>query len=131
MKDETKVSITYTTKGNPALAGLPFLELKDAILGKKYELSIACVSPAVSKKLNFSYRKKNKSTNILSFPLSRNSGEIVLDLALIKKEAPSFDRSYTSFAGFLLIHGMLHLKGMQHSSTMERKEKYFLKKFKL
>ncbi len=127
---ETKVSITYTeTKGK--LPRLPFVQLKDAVLGKKYELSIACVSPAISKRLNRTYRGKDKSTNILSFALSENEGELVLDLARIKKEAPLFERNYTSLTGFLLIHGMLHLKGMAHSSTMEREEQKFLKKFKI
>ncbi len=130
MKYEEKVSITYIqTKGK--LPRLPFVQMKEAILGKNYDLSIACVSPLISKKLNNTYRGKNKPTNILSFPLSKKDGELVLDLALIKKEAPKFERSYRRFVGFLLIHGMLHLKGMQHGSTMEGKERKFLKKFEL
>ncbi len=124
------VSISYTkTKGK--LPRLPFVQMKDAILGKKYELSIACVSPSLSRTLNRTYRKKDKPTNILSFPLATNAGELVLDLSLIKKEAPLFERSYSRFVGFLLIHGMLHLKGYEHSSTMERQEQKFLKKFSI
>jgi len=129
MAKETAVSIAYTAKGK--LPRLPFVRMKDAILGKKYELSIACVPSAISRKLNRTYRKKDKPTNILSFPLSKNGGELVLDVALIKHEAPAFGLSYRKFAGLLLIHGMLHLKGMQHGSTMESKERKFLKKFEL
>lgn len=119
--------IINKTKGK--LPSLPFATIKDAILGKKYEVSIAFVSPQESKKLNNKHRGKNYPTNILSFPFSRRSGEIIMQLDKAKKEAPDFGMPYTQFLKFLFIHGCLHLKGLQHSSTMEREEKKFLKKF--
>ena len=119
----------YGTQGR--LPRLPFLTIKNAILGKKYIVSVACVDDATSKKLNRQYRGKNNSTNILSFPLQKNSGELVLCPSVMKKEAPKFNMSYSTFFGFLVIHGMLHLKGMEHGSTMEHKEEFFKKKFDL
>ena len=75
------------------------------------------------------YRKKNKPTNVLSFSLSKKEGEIVLCPAVIKKEAKNFDRTPDQFFNFLLIHGMLHLKGMEHSSRMEAAEKKYDTKY--
>lgn len=115
------------TKGK--LPRLPFASIKDAILGKQYELSVASVSPNESRKLNRMHRAKDTPTNILSFPLERNSGEIVLELNKIKKDAPDFGMKYTKFLKFLFIHGCLHLKGFEHSSTMEKEEQKLLKKF--
>jgi probable rRNA maturation factor len=103
--------------------------IKDAILGESYELSLVFITSAKIRALNRIYRKKDKATDILSFPLSKTSGEIFICLSETKKEAPKFDLTFDDFLIFLFIHGLLHLKGMDHGATMERKEKYFLKQF--
>jgi len=115
------------TKGK--LPSLSFLKLKNDILGKKYSLSIAYVTENKSKEINKTYRNKDKSTNILSFPLRENEGEIILCPSLIKREAKNFSKTFSEFLGFLVIHGMLHLKGFEHSSTMERAEEKYDKKY--
>jgi len=106
-----------------------FEKIKNDILGKKYELSIALVSEKKSREINKKYRNKDKPTNILSFELSKNEGEIILCPALIKTEAKDFSRTFAEFIGFLVIHGMLHLKGFEHSSTMERAEEKYDQKY--
>ncbi len=103
--------------------------MKDAILGKKYELSLVIVSLSEIRKLNKKYRGINKSTDILSFPLSKNEGEIYINLDMVKQQALKFNKSYENFLGFLFIHGLVHLKGFDHGSTMERIEARFRKKF--
>ncbi len=103
--------------------------MKDAVLGKKYDLSISFVGPTASRTLNRTYRGKDYATNILSFELTKTSGELVLQPACVKRDAKKFDMNYKNFLGFLLIHGMLHLKGMQHGSTMEGQEIRFKKIF--
>jgi len=126
MKEEF-CTITNTTKGK--LPSLPFVSIKEAVLGSKYELGVTFLSPAKQKKINRDHRGLDKSTNILSFPYSSNSGEITFDLAKVKREAPLFDMSYSQFLKYLFIHGLLHLKGYDHSAIMEKEEIKFLKKF--
>ena len=104
-------------------------KIKNDILGKKYSLSIAFVSLKKSQEINKKYRHKNKPTNVLSFALSKNEGELVLCKEVIKKELKKFGRNYRELEGFLVIHGMLHLKGMAHSSKMERVERKYDKKY--
>ncbi|MFA6353501.1 MAG: rRNA maturation RNase YbeY [Candidatus Paceibacterota bacterium] len=106
-----------------------FSIMKNDILGKNYSLSIACVDERTSRKINKKYRKIDKATNILSFPLRTNVGEIILCPAVIKKGAKKFGRTFDQFLGFLVIHGMLHLKGFEHSSTMERLEEKYDQKY--
>ncbi len=125
----TKGEISIINKTNGKLPRLPFARLKDAILGKSYSLSVAIVTPAESHEINKKYRDKDKPTNILSFPLEKNSGEIILDIETSYADAPNFDMTPKNFLLFLVIHGMLHLKGFDHGSTMEKEEKKFLKKF--
>ena len=121
--------VSITNKTNGTLPRVPFVRLKNAILSPSYELGVAFVTPRESHKLNLIYRKKDKPTNILSFPLEKNSGEIVIDLATSRADAPNFDMSESKFLLFLVIHGMLHLKGLEHGSTMEAQEKKFLEIF--
>ena len=117
---------------NPRKAKLPrlaFADMKDVALGKNYSLTVAIVSSAHIKKLNKIYRNIDKPTDILSFPLSKTEGEIYINIPETKKEAVKFDRDFENFFGFLFIHGLVHLKGFDHSSTMERIEARLRKKF--
>ncbi len=123
-----KFSIANKTKGK--LVSLPLSRMKEEILGKNYELSILIATPKISKELNNNYRGKNYPTNVLSFSLEKNSGELVLCPSVIKKEYKKFEKTFTEFFGFLVIHGMLHLKGMAHGSIMEiQEQKYYAKYF--
>ena len=120
-------TITNKTKGK--LPGLPFVSIKNKILGENYEFGLTLLTPTKQKQINLKYRGINSTTNILSFPLTETSGEITIDPIKVKKDAPLFNMSYTQFFKYLLIHGCLHLKGFEHSSTMERQEKKYLKIF--
>ncbi len=121
------VSIRNTTKGK--LPRLPFVEIKNEILGKKYELSIVFCSNGLSKKLNRIYRGKDRPTNVLSFSLEKTSGEIIIDLKKAQKESALFGEKFPNFVGYLFIHGLLHLKGLSHGRTMEAKEQKIRKMF--
>jgi probable rRNA maturation factor len=122
-------TIVNKTKGTPTPVGVPFVSIKNKILGKDYEFGLSLLSPQKQKQINLKYRGRNETTNILSFPLSENSGEITIDPKKVKKDAPLFMMTYTQFFKLLVIHGCLHLKGFVHSSTMERQEKKYLKMF--
>ncbi len=127
--EENNISVIRQTKGK--LPSLPFVALKNSVLGKNYNLSVVFVSPTKSQELNKKHRNKNKPTNVLSFAYDKNDGEIIISLKTARKDAPLFKTSYLNFVGHLVIHAMLHLKGMNHSSTMEAKERAVMKKFGL
>ncbi len=129
MSKTRQLTISQTTKGR--LPRLPFVDIKNVVLGKKYELSLVFIGDARSQKLNKIYRKKNKPANVLSFPLSKSEGEIFINSRHAQKEARGFDMSTTQFIGYLFIHGLLHLEGHTHGSIMEEAEMRLLKKFKI
>lgn len=106
-----------------------FKKIKDAILGKDYDLSWAFITPKKMERLNLIYRNIEKSTDILSFPLSKTDGEIYICESEARKESIKFDREFENFIYFLFIHGCVHLKGYDHGSTMERIEARFRKQF--
>ena len=110
-----KIGIKNLTKGK--LPRLPFDRAKEMILGKNYELSLVFMGDSLARKLNKIYRDKDKPANVLSFALDKHLGEIFINLAKVKTD--------TQLA-LLLIHALLHLKGLQHSSKMESEERKFL-----
>lgn len=116
-------------KTKDRLPNWPWEEIATAILGKKYDLSLTFIGDTFSKSLNSRYRGKIKPTNVLAFPLNKRLGDIFINLRQVKREAASFGRSKREQVLFLFIHGLLHLKGFAHGSTMEQKERLFFKKF--
>jgi len=114
------------TKGK--LPSLPFVKIKNDILGTSYSLSVAYVTEKESRALNKKWRKKDKPTNVLSFALGKNLGELVLCPEVIRREAAGFSRTFPKFLGFLVIHGMLHLKGLDHGKKMEQLEQKYEEK---
>lgn len=112
-----------------ALPRLPFASLKDAVLGKAYALELSFVDTGESRRLNQRYRAINSPANVLSFPLSRESGQIVICPATARRQAPRYLLSPRAFIAYLFIHGMLHLKGLRHGSKMESEERRWLERF--
>ena len=111
------------------LPEISFLTMKDALLGKSYTLTVIFCTPVESQNLNKTYREKDYPTNILSFPLDDANGEIYISLSTAKRDAKKFEMSYIKFLHLLMVHGMLHLKGHDHGSTMDELEQKYLKKF--
>ena len=77
------------------------LLIKDSILGKRYDLSVAFLSAKEMRAVTRRTKKVDHVSNVLSFPLSKNSGEILICKAAAKPWS----------AEYLFIHGLLHLKG--------------------
>jgi len=122
-----KVAVTYTTNGKRFR--LPFERLKNAVLGSAYTLSVVFAGETRMRNLNKKYRKKEYVPNVLSFPLSRKQGEIFISPKRVQVEAKRYSLSESGYAAYLLIHGLLHLKGMGHGATMEKSESKLLQKF--
>ena len=118
-----------TVSGKGTLPCVPFLAIKERVLGKKYELSLRFVDPNTAQQLNITHRQKDYIPNTLSFSLSKTSGEIVMCRSAIRREYKKFDMTHENYLMFLVIHSSLHLLGMNHGSTMESKELFYLKEF--
>lgn len=127
MKATENLSIINKTKGR--LPSLPFVEMKNKVLGPKYELSLVFVPKKEIHDLNKKYRNVDSPTDILSFPLNENSGEIFICPEITKKKAPDFDRDYESYFSFLFIHGLVHLLGHDHGKKMDKIETRYKKMF--
>ena len=121
-------NLTVIRKNGP-IPLVPFLHIKEKIIGKNYNLTVTFCTPEESRLRNKAYRDKDYPTNILSFPLSDTEGEIYISLSTARRDAKKFEMSYQKFLHLLFIHGVLHLKGHDHGSTMEGLEDSYLETF--
>jgi probable rRNA maturation factor len=112
--------------------------LKAARAGEA-ELSLVLVSDRRMRLLNQRYRKKNRSTDVLAFPLLERClpkssqlrkpqapsggmshaqptllGDVVISLPTAKRQAAALGHSLRDEVTRLLIHGVLHLLGYDH-----------------
>ena len=127
MGRQSNISISNKTRGS--VPRLPFEAIAQTVLGKKYELSVAFVAPKDASRIARTYKRKDYAANVLSFRLSKASGELVICPATAKAEAPDFGRTYKEHMLALFIHGLLHLEGHTHGGTMESEERRLLRKY--
>jgi len=97
-------------------------------------LGVRVVGPAESRRLNRAYRGKDKPTNVLSFPASREErelcgslGDLVVCAAVVAAEARDQGKERAAHWAHMVVHGVLHLHGYDHerpraARAMERLE---------
>jgi probable rRNA maturation factor len=95
-----------------------------ALLGlDNWELSVLFCGNSYIQNLNSRYRGRDEPTDVLSFPLGENAGtrylpgDIVVSLETLEENAAYFKVSPDEELRRLLIHGILHLNGMDHASN--------------
>ena len=117
---------------------LKILSNKPLFLKKNHEFSILLTNDKKMKYLNHKFRKKNKPTDVLSFPNKIKEkkrlyvGDIAISYEIIKERS----KKTNFFLEFdkIWIHGYLHLIGHDHKKLddfkkMFKKEKLILKYF--
>jgi probable rRNA maturation factor len=111
------------------------------------EVSVSFVDNAEIRKLNRIYRDKDKSTDVLSFPLGDDGkydvnnetgayllGDVVISMETAVKQAYIYGHSLEREIGFLTVHSMLHLLGYDHETSpldaanMSEKQELILEK---
>ena len=100
---------------------------KYKFLNKKVTLTLLLSNNQNIKKLNKIFRKKNKSTDILSFPLSKKIkiskntylGDIIISYNYLDKPRSQNLKSFKEKVTKLFIHGFLHLLGFNHKKNKD------------
>ncbi len=108
---------------------IPFEAITKKILGGRYELSLVICGDVLAQKMNQTYRKKSYKPNVLSFPLSKQEGEIFLNVRAAAREARTRGLSARAWIAHLFVHGCFHLKGLSHGRIMERQEERMMRAF--
>ena len=95
---------------------------KYKFLNKKVSLTLLLSNNWNIKKLNKNFRKKNKSTDVLSFPLNKNIkiskqayiGDIIISYDFMNKPNSQKLKIFKERVIKTFIHGYLHLLGFNH-----------------
>ncbi len=77
--------------------------------------TVMLASDATVRRLNARHRGRNKPTNVLTF----ESGDIVLALGQVRREAQAQRRRAAHHLAHLVVHGALHLRGHDHHQPGE------------
>jgi probable rRNA maturation factor len=98
----------------------------------KPSVSLVFTSDREIQKINRQFRKKNKPTNVLSFPQFENMddmprapregillGDIVIAFETVKSESEEAGISLKDHTIHMMIHGFLHLLGYDHMNDMD------------
>jgi probable rRNA maturation factor len=123
------MTIEFTRKG--AGRNYPTGELKKitaailkALERSQAELSIALVGDKEMRPLNAKYRKKNKTTDVLSFSADSLAtakrvllGDVIISVEQARRQAKERNHSLKREMVILLIHGILHLLGYDHERS--------------
>ena len=99
--------------------------------------------------MNNTYRKINKATDVLSFPMFEKEeipnvineieeplGDIVISIEKVKEQAEEYGHSFERELAYMVVHGFYHLMGYDHIELVDRtemreKEETILKKLNI
>jgi probable rRNA maturation factor len=109
------VKVDVTGRAVPRLSRREIAAFAQRVLraarGSIAELSIAFVDDAAMRALNRRFRRKNKTTDVLTFP-----DEIVISLDQARRQARDEGHSLASEVRYLIVHGVLHALGYDHET---------------
>lgn len=95
-------------------------------------LSVAFVTGPTMRRLNMSYRGKDKVTDVLAFPYDEKPlpderpliGEVLICYPEAKRQAKEHGRTVRQEVGDLLIHGILHVLGYDHERPVDARKMF-------
>ena len=119
------------------------------LLNTNLYLSVILTNPDNIQQLNNNYRKINKPTDVLSFPMFEKEelenytstieeplGDIVISIEQVKIQAKEYGHSFERELSYMVVHGFYHLMGYDHIElgdrvVMREKEENVLKKLNI
>jgi len=96
-----------------------FLNRARAAVGLEGDVDVLLADDATLRRLNKTFRGKNKATDVLSFPApdeiaNDHAGDLAISLETANRQAATYGHSLRDEVRILLLHGLLHLSGLDH-----------------
>jgi len=103
------------------------------------DIELLIVDNKTIQKINKEFRKKDKPTDVLSFPLQTKFsqtllGSIIISSDFVKQKAKEYGHSQNEELSLLFIHALLHLLGYDHETDdgkHRQKEEELIEEFNL
>ncbi len=98
-----------------------FLRRAQERVGLLGEVDVLLAGDRTLRRLNREYRGKNKATDVLSFPAAEDvanehAGDLAISLETAARQAAEHGHTLRDEVRVLLLHGVLHLHGMDHEA---------------
>lgn len=96
-----------------------FLNRARAAVGLEGDVDVLLADDPTLRRLNKTFRGKNKATDVLSFPApdeiaKDHAGDLAISLETANRQAAVYGHSLRDEVRILLLHGLLHLSGLDH-----------------
>ncbi len=106
----------------------------EKLLDKNLYANVVLTTPDNIHKMNKEYRKIDKSTDVLSFPMFERGevkkyktsgfpellGDIVINVEQVKKQAVEYDNTFEREFCYMIVHSFYHLMGEDHMIEEEK-----------
>jgi probable rRNA maturation factor len=108
-----------TSLTTPALTR--FLNRARTAIGLSGQVDILLANDQTLRHLNKTFRGKNKSTDVLSFPApsafaAKHAGDLAISLETAARQAATHGHPLPEEIKILILHGLLHLDGEDHET---------------
>lgn len=140
-----KLFVGYHVKKKPVtpswikrVSSLVLKAVKGAPFERRSELSVVLTGDGEVKRLNHQYRGKNRTTDVLAFPLLGGAvmprrttgteplGDVVISIPQTKRQSVEHGTAFRGELALLLTHGILHLLGYDHVTKAQEKKMFGL-----
>ena len=107
------------------------------LIGSQLYISIILTNPQNIHKINKEYRKVDKPTDVLSFPMFEQKeienkikqkdfkhedvlGDIIISIEQVKKQAEEYGHGFEREFAYMIVHGFYHLMGYDHIEEADK-----------
>lgn len=111
---------------------------EEKLLDSKLIITITLTTPEEIRKINKKYRKIDKETDVLSFPMFEKEeleekiksedflyedvlGDIIISIDKVKEQAEEYGHSFERELSYMVVHGFYHLMGYDHIEEQDKK----------
>ena len=111
---------------------------EEGILDSKLIMTITFTTPEEIRKINKKYRKIDKATDVLSFPMFEKDeldekikngdfpyedvlGDVIISIEKVREQAEEYGHSFERELSYMLVHGFYHLMGYDHIEEEDKK----------
>jgi probable rRNA maturation factor len=102
-----------------------FLNRARTAVGLLGAVDVLLTGDSTIRRLNKSFRGKDKTTDVLSFPAptafaKKHAGDLAISLEVAGRQAKAYGHSLSEEVKVLTLHGLLHLAGEDHETDKGR-----------
>lgn len=111
---------------------------EEKLLDSKLIITITLTTPEEIRKINKKYRKIDKETDVLSFPMFEKEeleekiksedflyedvlGDIIISIDRVKEQAEEYGHNFERELSYMVVHGFYHLMGYDHIEEQDKK----------